>query len=441
MLYTFAMNVHFIGIGGIGMSALARYFDAQGVTVTGSDASRNPTVRELESEGIEVFGSHSAEHITDSMYQVVYSEAVPPENPERRAAEQMGIRQKSYFAALGDISRTKTTISICGTHGKSTTTAMAGLALENAHLDPLVILGTKIFEWGKKNIRLPEHGEAMCQTEKGIFLVESCEYHNSFLHLEPSIIVVTNVEPDHLDFFGTAENYYCAFAEFGKKLNSGGTIIADFSNPKIEKIFAECTAQKVNTSSFLPLVPNMSIPGAHNRENAACVLALANTIGANTEEVSQALSRFHGTWRRFEKKGEKNGVHIFDDYAHHPTEIKATLSAFREKFPEQKIWAVFQPHQYSRTREFLLEFGESFANADEVLIPNIYRVRDTEEDVKAVSAEKLVAEIEKNGKKARHTHDFAQTIALLKNELKEGDVVVTIGAGPVYEVGESFLGE
>jgi UDP-N-acetylmuramate--alanine ligase len=441
MLYTFAMNVHFIGIGGIGMSALARYFDAQGVTVTGSDASRNPTVRELESEGIEVFGSHNAEHITDSMYQVVYSEAVPPENPERRAAEQMGIRQKSYFAALGDISRTKTTISICGTHGKSTTTAMAGLALENAHLDPLVILGTKIFEWGKKNIRLPECGEAICQTEKGIFLVESCEYHNSFLHLEPSIIVVTNVEPDHLDFFGTAENYYRAFAEFGKKLNSGGTIIADFSNPKIEKIFAECTAQKVNTSSFLPLVPNMSIPGAHNRENAACVLALANTIGANTEEVSQALSRFHGTWRRFEKKGEKNGVHIFDDYAHHPTEIKATLSAFREKFPEQKIWAVFQPHQYSRTREFLLEFGESFANADEVLIPNIYRVRDTEEDVKAVSAEKLVAEIEKNGKKARHTHDFAQTIALLKNELKEGDVVVTIGAGPVYEVGESFLGE
>lgn len=435
------MNVHFIGIGGIGMSALARYFNARGVTVTGSDSNRNATIKELENEGIEIFGAHSAEHITDNMYQVVYSEAISAENPERRAAAEKGIPQKSYFAVLGDISRTKTTISICGTHGKSTTTAMAGLAFEAADLDPLVILGTKVFEWGKKNIRLPQYTDMICQTEKNIFLVESCEYHNSFLHLDPQIIVVTNVEPDHLDFFGTAEEYYKAFAEFGKKLKSGGTIIANFSDTKIQNIFAHCDAKKRDISAFLPLVPPMSIPGAHNRENAACVLALAHTIGANTKKISHALSRFHGTWRRFEKKGEKNGILVFDDYAHHPTEIKATLSAFREKFPQKKIWAVFQPHQYSRTREFLKDFGKSFEKADEVLIPNIYRVRDTEKDVQAVSPEKLVAEIEKNKKTVRYTQSFNKTLHILQKESKKGDIVVTIGAGPVYEIGESFLVE
>jgi UDP-N-acetylmuramate--alanine ligase len=275
----------------------------------------------------------------------------------------------------------------------------------------------------------------------GFFLVESCEYHHSFLFLEPKIIVVTNVEPDHLDFFGTEEKYYSAFRSFAEKLDEASVLIADFSNPKICEIFSSCVAERINTSDFLQHVPQMAIPGKHNRENAACVLAIASALGAPLQPVKHSLQNFHGTWRRFEKKGEKDGLLLFDDYAHHPTEVRATLASFREKFPDQKIWAVFQPHQYSRTREFLDGFSKSFADADEVLIPNIYRVRDTEADVASVSPEKLVEEIKKHNPNARYTQDFSNTATLLKAEAKPGDVIVTIGAGPVYRVGEEILKE
>ncbi len=434
------MIAHFIGIGGIGMSALARYFSSRGVTVTGSDMGSSPLIEELKSEGIHIYTEHNKDNIHSGMYQVVYSEAIPEENPERQAAREMGITQKSYFAALGDISRTKLTISICGTHGKSTTTAMAGLALEAAGEDPLVILGTKVFEWEGKNIRIAQGTAPLCAPKNSsFFLVESCEYHNSFLHLDPNIIVVTNVEPDHLDFFGTEERYYNAFRTFAGKLNETGVIIADFSNPKIKRLFDNTSAHKISTHEFYRQVPTLSIPGKHNRENAACVLAIAKTIGSPMNEVKNSLRNFHGTWRRFEKKGEKNGILVFDDYAHHPTEIKATLTSFREKFPKNKIWAVFQPHQYSRTREFLKEFSRSFQDADEILIPNIYRVRDSEEDVQSVSAEILVSEIKKQKKHVRYTEDFKKTVTLLRKEAKKEDVIVTIGAGPIFEIGEDFL--
>lgn len=434
------MKAHFVGIGGIGMSALARYFVSQGVEVTGSDEGDSPLIDELREEGVLISVKHNADIVSADLYQIVYSEAIPPENPERQRAQELGIPQKSYFAALGDISKTKTTLSICGTHGKSTTAAMAGLALENAFLDPLVILGTKVFEWGSRNIRLPQAEEPVCAPKwSGLFLVESCEYHNSFLYLQPKIIVVTNMEPDHLDFFGTEEKYYHAFRSFAEKLDESGTLIADFSKPKICNTFSSCKAGRIDTSDFLNQVPEMAIPGKHNRENAACVLAIASALQIPVEPVKSALQKFNGTWRRFEKKGEIRGIQVFDDYAHHPTEVRATLASFREKFPDQKIWAVFQPHQYSRTREFLDEFAKSFANANEVSIPNIYRVRDTELDVASVSPEILVEEIAKHNPNVRHTENFLNTVSLLQNEAQAGDIIVTIGAGPVYKVGEEIL--
>ena len=428
-------HIHFIGIGGIGMSSLARYFHAQGYVVTGSDNSRNETIRELESEGISIAHTHLPEHLSRQITRVIYSEAIPPENPERIEAERLGIPQFSYFAALGDISQKKYTVSICGTHGKSTTTAMAGLALEHAEIDPFVILGTKVFEWGKKNIRLPQH----LSSSDTIFLVESCEYHHSFLHLSPRIIAVTNMEPDHLDFFGTPEKYYNAFRHFAEKLGREDVLIANFQKKHIASIFSRCLAQKRDYSQYIHRVPPMSIPGQHNIENAACVLAIADSLSADEKKVRSAISRFHGTWRRFEKKGESNGILVFDDYAHHPTEIRATLSAFRKQFPTQKIWAVFQPHQYSRTRVFLREFSNSFFDADEVLIPNIYRVRDSKADVASVSADILVEQIRKTGTSAHYTHNFPETVTFLQENVKPSDVIVTIGAGPVHEVGELFL--
>lgn len=434
------MKAHFIGIGGIGMSALARYFLSRGVSVSGSDCGDSDLLHDLEQEGATIFREHRAENVPEDAYQIVYSEAISKENPEREMAEKKGILQKSYFSALGDISSTKRTISICGTHGKSTTTAMAGLALEAAGADPLVILGTKVFEWEGKNIRLPGSDPLCLPSENRFFLVESCEYHESFLHISPSIIIVTNVEPDHLDFFGSPERYFSAFRDFIHRLPEDGILIADFSQPDICSISKEFLGTKIDASQFVSEVPPLGVPGEHNRKNAANVLALANVLDIHPSPIRTALSQFRGTWRRFQKKGiTDQKVTVYDDYAHHPTEIQATLTALRERHPQEKIWVVFEPHQYSRTRDFLEEFSKSFSNADEVLIPDIYRVRDTEADVASMSAEILVSEIQKHHTSARYSESFSHTVAMLQKEVQPGDVVITMGAGPVYKVAELFL--
>jgi UDP-N-acetylmuramate--alanine ligase len=439
------MKAHFIGIGGIGMSALARYFLSRGVTVSGSDQESSPVLDELEKEGVTIFYGHDENNIHDDMYQVIYSEAIQRNNPERVAAKALNIQKKSYFAALGDISKTKTTLSVCGTHGKSTTTAMAGLMLEASAQNPLVILGTKVFEWGEKNIRLPEDifsPQCVAKREgKDFFLVESCEYHNSFLHLFPNTIVVTNIEPDHLDFFGSEEKYFQAFVHFARRLPKNGVLIADFSNPKVSELFLDLSVQKKNISSFLSELPPLLVPGEHNRQNAASVLALASALGIPMEIAKQSLQSFRGTWRRFEKKGEKKGVLVFDDYAHHPTEIRATLRSLRELFPRRKIWAVFQPHQYSRTREFQEKFAQSFSDADVILIPNICRVRDTDEDVASITPGGLVKCIAKYHPSAHYTESFERTVVFLKEHVATGDIIISLGAGPVYKVSEGFLQE
>jgi UDP-N-acetylmuramate--alanine ligase len=433
------MHVHFIGIGGIGMSALARYFKHSGAVVSGSDEGDSTTLDELAAEGIIIHKKHDAELITNDLYQVVYSEAIEKENPERIAARSFGIPEKSYFAALGDISRVKKTIAICGTHGKSTTTAMTGLALEAASKDPLVILGTKVFEWHKKNIRLPQSNTLCLPPNEQLFVVESCEYHNSFLNLKPAIIVITNIEPDHLDFFGSAEAYYDAFLNFVKSLPHDGIVIGDLSQPKIAEITSEIDATVIDSNQYISEVPQLKIPGTHYRQNSANVLALANNIDCDTYIIKESLREFNGTWRRFEFKGEINGIQVFDDYAHHPTEIIATLKSFREKHPTKKIIAVFQPHQYSRTHQLFDEFANSFHNADLVLIPNIYRVRDTDADVAAVTPEKLVDAINAVSNNAKHTKDFSSTLTHLQQIASKGDIIVTMGAGPVHKIGEDYL--
>lgn len=421
-------TIHFVGIGGIGMSALARYFLSKGYQITGSDTQETSLIRELREEGMEIFLEHTAENIQDSVDLLVYSQAIDMTNPERQRAQERGIPQESYFESVGKLSEMYFTISVCGTHGKSTTTAMAGMALEGA-ADPLVFLGTKIFEWGKKNIRLPKR-------EPDSFLIESCEYHNSFLSIHPNIIIVTNCEPDHLDFFGTEEAYYEAFQRFVEQLPSDGILIADFSHPKIQQLFDRVMVQKVSTHDFLEQVPELQIPGLHNRENAACVLALFHALVLSPDIAEKSLQKFQGTWRRFDQKGVRNGVQVIDDYAHHPTEIRATLSSLRGLYPDKKIWIVFQPHQYSRTRLLFNDFVQSFEQADYVLIPNVYRVRDTDEDVASVSAESLASAI---GEKALWTENEEKTLSFLEKQLGKNDVLCTMGAGPIYHLGEEFL--
>jgi len=426
-------NIFFCGIGGIGMSALARYAAQTGHSVWGSDSTASLLLQELESEGIKVFLTQRPENIPENCTEFIYSEAIPEDHPERLRARELGIPQKSYFEKLGEISQDFFTICIAGTHGKSGTTVMTGLALEAQGVDPTVFVGTKVFEWGKKNMR---------RGKSNILLVEACEYCESFLYLEPDVIVLTSIEPDHLDYYQTSEKYFTGFQKFVAKLPAEGMLVADFDLPEVQNIAAKFTGKKVTTGEFLAQVPGLLLPGEHYRQNAARVLALFSALELNLEIAQKSLAKYRGAWRRFEMKGEKNGITVIDDYGHHPTEIQATLKTLCELYPDRKKWVIFQPHQYSRTADFLAEFAMSFSGVQEILIPNIYRVRDTEADLERVSPEILVQEIAKNlasGERVRYTDGFEKTVELLNAEAKSGDVILTLGAGPVHEVGEGFL--
>lgn len=409
-------KIYFSGIGGIGMSALARFFLSENKKVLGSDAKESDLIDELKKEGAKIFIKQKAENITPDIDLLVYSEAVPEDNPERMQARKLNTPEKSYFQALGDVSAKYKTIAIAGTHGKSTTTAMTGLTLANA----TVFVGTKVFEWDNKNFR---------KGNSDLLVVEACEYRNSFLNLSPYIAVITSIEPEHLDFFKNAENYFASFKKFIQKSK---ILVADLKNPIIQKITKDYQGKKIDSNELIAEVPTLKIGGQHNIENASKVLGIFQALDLPLTEAKKSLANFQGTWRRMQKLADN----IYDDYGHHPTEIRATLRALREKYPQQKIYCVFQPHQYSRTYEFLNEFADSFGDADFVLISNIYRVRDSEEDVKKVSAEDLVKKI---GAKARYTENFEKTVEVLKQELKTDDVLITIGAGPVNEVAEEYI--
>ncbi|MBI5414135.1 UDP-N-acetylmuramate--L-alanine ligase [Candidatus Peregrinibacteria bacterium] len=424
-------SLFFSGIGGIGMSALAQFLHQHGVNVSGSDQSDSEILHDLEASGISVSREQKAENLPHDISELIYTEAVPPENPERREAAKRKIPQKSYFEKLGEISRDYFTIAIAGTHGKSTTTAMTALALEAVGFRPNVLLGTKVFEWGKKNFRIGK---------SNILIVEACEYRESFLHLHPNIIVLTSIDSDHLDYYKTKERYDEGFRKFLAKLSADGVVILSSEGATApSRLYGNRTYTQIDASKFLDAVPEMKIPGNHNRQNASKVLALFSVLELDLEIAKKSLGAYRGSWRRFEEKGEKNGILVIDDYGHHPTEIRATLSALKEKFPNRKKWIVFEPHQYSRTFTFLEEFGKSFPDVDEILIPGIYRVRDSEKDVKKVSPQILVEEIAKNlrsDQRVRYSESYEKTIEILNAETKAGDVILTIGAGPVNEVGE-----
>jgi UDP-N-acetylmuramate--alanine ligase len=406
-------KVHLIGIGGIGMSALARYFLSEDIRVTGTDTGiNNPLLAELKKEGAVIYNEHLAENITDDTDLIIYSEAISEDNPERKVQ----ILQMSYFQYLGELSKQYKTIAIAGTHGKSTTTAMCALAMPHT----TCFVGTKIFEWNNKNFR---------KGDSAYLLMESCEYRNSFLNITPHIAVITSLEHDHLDFFENEEVYFKSFEKF---ISKAQILVADFNDENILKISKNFKGQKINTSLLMDDVPPIKIQGEHNVENASKVLGIFKALDRDIMDAKDSLQEFQGTWRRMEQRSE----HIYDDYAHHPTEIKATLKALREKYPVQKIFCVFQPHQYSRTKFFLDEFAESFDDADEVLIPNIYRSRDTEEDIKSISEQELA---EKIGEKARHTFNFENTVKMLKEEITEEDIVITMGAGDVYLIADELV--
>lgn len=440
------MKIHFIGIGGIGVSALAQYYLARkDYRVSGSDLASSEITRLLKEKGAKVFtGKHKPGNLPDDVGLVVYSPAVLATNPELKKAKKLGVRNISYPEALGELTRRYFTIAVSGAHGKSTTTSMIAQILIKAGLEPTVIVGTKLKEFGNTNFH----------AGKGKFLViEADEWQASFLKYWPKVIVLTNIEREHLDYYKNLENILKTFSEYISHLPKKGLLIANAEDENIPKILPSAETYKIEKYSLKQketrkIKKILPVPGSHNVSNALAALAAARFLGVPDEVSFKALSEFKGTWRRFEiKKGAIGAKRftIISDYGHHPTEIRATLAAVREKFPGKKIWCIFQPHQYQRTfylfDDFVKVFSASLigkkATLEKAIITDIYSVagREKAEIKKKVNSAKLVQAV--NNEKAEYLPK-KKIRSYLKKNLKNGRVLIVMGAGDIYEIAEGL---
>jgi len=419
-------KIHFIGIGGIGMSALARFFLHDKKVVSGSDRERSIITDALEKEGVTFFAEQSASNISADSDLIIYTEAMPADHPEMLAAKALGAPMMNYFAALGLVANEYYLIAVSGTHGKTTTTAMLTDVLEEAGLDPTAIIGSLRSKTGR-NFRAGKSKYAV---------VEACEYKRDFLYLKPDVLVITNIELDHVDYYKDLSDVQSAFKDFADTVPEEGFIITDSSSENLKPVLAAVKAQVVDYRQFIDLDLTLRAPGIHNQMNAAAVQGVASTLSLSQEEVKKTLENFAGTWRRFEYKGDfvnDNGkVSVYDDYAHHPTAIKVTIAGMREKYPGRPLTVVFQSHTYTRTAEFFDEFAKALAKADRVFLLPIYAAR--EENVSGVSSEKLAEKIEEQGTKATGFITNGAATLEIKKTAVAGEVVLVMGAGNVTEV-------
>jgi len=421
-------NIHFIGIGGIGMSAVAQLFLSQDKKVSGSDTGASKVTELLESKGAKIYFTQQEKNIDPDVDLVVYTIAIDVENPELKEAKRRKIPIITYPETLGLISKDKFTIAVSGTHGKTTTTAMIAKVMIDAGLDPTVIAGSLMSEYGSNFVG----------GKSNFFLVEACEYKRSFLNINPNILVITNIDNDHLDYYKDLADIQSAFAELSEKLKPADFLICNMSHsnlrPIIEDPKVECN---ILDYPSLEVDFNLKVPGKHNVENAKASLSIATVLGIKDKKAIKSLEDFSGTWRRLEALGKtKNGALLYDDYGHHPTEIKASLSALREKFPKKKIVVIFQPHLYSRTKLLLKEFSESFGGMSEVIIAPIYAAREM--DDKSISAEILAGEIKKAGVSAKSIESFEDISKYLVSNFDSEHIIVTMGAGDIYKVAEKI---
>jgi UDP-N-acetylmuramate--alanine ligase len=392
----------------------------EGKEITGSDSSLSPVTHELLNMGVKIFEGHEASHLQDDTDLVVRTIAVPDENPEVAKAKELNIPVISYPEMLGVVSKEKYTIAVSGTHGKTTTTAMIAKILKDNDLDPTVIVGSILKE---------EHSNFIAG--KGPYLVvEACEYRRSFLN--------TNIDADHLDYYKDLKDIQSAFTEFSNKLQPQDYLIADVLNENIQSVVSDVNAKLVDYSSYRNMQFEMSSFGEHNKSNAGAALAVAHVLGISPRKAAESLKGFKGTWRRQELKGEtKSGAIVYDDYAHHPTEIKATLDALRKKYPIEKIIVAFQPHLYSRTRDHISEFAGAFVNADKILLAPIYAAR--EKDDGTISSQILCDEMAKHSEDVVVFNSLSDLQSYAYETLSKGDIFVTMGAGNIYEVGEELI--
>lgn len=448
-------TVYFIGIGGISMSGFAELLRENGFTVRGSDANQSKITEHLVSLDITVFYGQKSENITKDIDFVVYTAAIHPDNPEFQAAKDLGIPMLERAEMVGQLMKNyENAIGISGTHGKTTTTSMLTHIFLEAKKDPTISVGG-ILEAIHGNIRIG-HSEN--------FITEACEYTNSFLKFFPTAGIILNIEADHLDFFKDLDDIRHSFRRFAELIPENGVLVVNADTEQIDtithdlkcKVISFGTVQKAdyqatdiqndaqghisfelvrygkNTGSRIQL----SVIGMHNVANALSVIALSEYYHIPMEQIQAGLLTFHGTERRFEQKGSFQGVTVIDDYAHHPTEIKATLTA-AQKFPHQHLWCVFQPHTYSRTKALLPEFAEALTHAEHVILTDIFAARET--DPGDISSQDLQAELKKLGKDAWYFSDFEEIKKFLLKNCMNGDLLITMGAGNVVTIGEELI--
>lgn len=414
------------GIGGIGMSALAQMLARQGKEVAGSDRDESPTTELLSSKGIRVDIGQRAENIPEGTGLLIYSDAVPESNVERMRAKELGIAELSYFEALGEISKGMRTIAVSGTHGKTTTTGMLAKILQAAGKNPTAIVGSIVRDFGSNFLAGSDD----------LLIVEACEYRDHVLKLSPQLLVITNIELDHTDYFPTLEALQETFRTAAHSLPSEGAIIASPGSVNIAAVLAGAQARVFDYYDIS--VPALPLIGEFNAENARAAKLAAKVAFPDIDEalMDEALRDFKGSWRRFEYKGETpSGALVYDDYAHHPTAIAKTLEAVRAKFPDKTIVVAFHPHLYSRTRSFLKEFAAALAKADRSIIAPIYAAR--EEPDPSVSNQVLAEEIHRFSGKSLALDSFDE----IRDELLTLDashLIITMGAGDIYKVAEQI---
>ena len=448
------IHIHFIGIGGISMSGLAEILLEEGFTVSGSDSKESPLTKKLEQLGATIFYGQKASNIIDGIDCVVYTAAIHRENAELIEAVAKKIPMLTRAELLGQLMKNyKTPIAVSGTHGKTTTTSMLSHILLAGEKDPTISVGGILQAIGG-NIRVG-HSDT--------FITEACEYTNSFLNFFPKIGIILNIEEDHLDFFKDLEDIRHSFHQFAALIPADGTLIinSDIKNYKEicegldcrivtcgSSISSDYSSENVRfdekgLASF-DLIKHgetvcriqLSVPGYHNVSNALTCIAAAELLEIPMETIIQGLLAFTGTDRRFEYKGTMNGVTIIDDYAHHPTEILATLKAAKN-YPHKELWCVFQPHTYTRTKAFFHEFAEVLSHTDHLVLADIFAARET--DTLGVSSKDLAAEVARLGTDAHYFGCFEEIEMFLKEHCASGDLLITMGAGDVVNIGEDLL--
>lgn len=463
-------RVHFIGIGGSGMSGLAKILLDAGAVVSGTEPKPTHTTIQLMQRGARIVHEQDGQLLSERTDLVVRTAAVKDDNPEFRRAAELGLRTMKYAELLGMVMAERLGVAVAGTHGKSTTTAMTALILTRLGHEPSWVVGGTV----------PQLGGGSASGSGDAFVAEACEYDRSFHHLRPKVAVITNVDADHLDVYANLDDIVDSFRTFAGLLPRTGRIITLAGDANVARALAQTnlpmdlvgfdsadrdaagleradhrrrwtlTEQLADPATGLPRATvrvdglgefglSLSVPGRHNLLNATMAVAAAVAVGADPALAFAAVAEFTGVDRRMQLVGTCNGATVIDDYGHHPTEIRATLDALRQRYRPNRLFCVFQPHQASRTRLLFSDFAAAFTDADVVIMPEIYYVRDSEEDRRAVSSASLAEAIRRNGVTARFVPTYHACAEAVRSEIRQGDLVVTMGAGPVCDVGRMLV--